>query len=626
MCAFPFHHGRMPSVDSPSALDVLTSDGRPARLRTATEADRDGLIALHAKLDEETQRLRFFSVSKTAGPHYVDHVLEHRPETLACLVATISEEIVGLATAERISDDAAEIAFLVARAERGHGLGTLLLEHLATVCHQAGIRRFVAEVLPENSSMLQVFRDAGFTLERHADPGVLTFELSTDASEAARSAREERECLAEARSLERILLPSRVAVCSVDPDDTGDSTALASAIVAAGFAGELWVVGPRVSAVAGVGTAVSLSDVPGRVDLVLLTGSGPRALALVQEAGEARAFGVAVLAADADGPGVQGSPHHLRAAARRHGMRLLGPGARLVVHHPGSHLDPSSLAHGVVAGGAAFCCASEDEAREFLDTCRHIGTGVASLVATGDAVDVTPSDLLGAWLMDPRIRSAAMSTETSHDVALLARRVHHVAEHKPVLMVVDGAPPRSDHPGVLTCESLGVMARAAHLLDQPLPAGRRLVVVTDDRACGDLAVALGHQAGLETPPLSRRSLRSLRARPVACTVVEPGFVVVAPPSPGALSSVIGALMAADEVDSVLVALHSSGLLHRHELWEETGGLVRRDLAKPLQVCEIRAHGSCDRSSQGLTDVEEAVRALALVVRYAEGRTGEPSCQ
>ncbi|MFC7363302.1 GNAT family N-acetyltransferase [Nocardioides astragali] len=195
------------------ALDVLTSDGRPARIRAVADTDRDGLLVLHEEMDAETQRLRFFTVSKTAGRHYVDHVLAHDPTTIASLVATVSGDIVGLATAERMSDDTAEVALLVARSERGHGLGTLLLENLAAACRQLGIRRFVADVLPENSRMSQVLRDAGYTIERNIEPGVMTYELSTEASETARRATETRRRLAEARSLERVGLTTAL----IDP-------------------------------------------------------------------------------------------------------------------------------------------------------------------------------------------------------------------------------------------------------------------------------------------------------------------------------------------------------------------------------------------------------------------------
>lgn len=193
----------MPADVSAPSTDVLMSDGRSACIRPAVDADRDGLRALHDGLDDEAMRLRFFNLSRTAGHHYVDHVLAGRRGPVVSLVATVDGEIVGLGTAERITADTAEVALVVADAERGHGLGTLLLEHLATSCRAAGITRLLADVLPENARMTQVLRDAGYAVERHVDSGVLRYEISTEASEEVVSATEQRRRLAERQSIHR---------------------------------------------------------------------------------------------------------------------------------------------------------------------------------------------------------------------------------------------------------------------------------------------------------------------------------------------------------------------------------------------------------------------------------------
>ena len=54
------------------------------------------------------------------------------------------------------------MAFLVQDAHQGRGIAQLLLEHLAQAGRERGIDRFVAEVLPENRRMIQIFRDAGY--------------------------------------------------------------------------------------------------------------------------------------------------------------------------------------------------------------------------------------------------------------------------------------------------------------------------------------------------------------------------------------------------------------------------------------------------------------------------------
>ena len=51
----------------------------------------------------------------------------------------------------------AEVAFAVIDQFQGQGIGSALLRHLSSLARKAGLREFVAEVLPENAAMLKVF-------------------------------------------------------------------------------------------------------------------------------------------------------------------------------------------------------------------------------------------------------------------------------------------------------------------------------------------------------------------------------------------------------------------------------------------------------------------------------------
>ena len=108
--------------------------------------------------------------------------------------------VAGLATAELLSPDSAEVAFLVADQDRGRGLGSLLLEHLAALGRRHGVSRFEAEVLGDNYGMLRVFRAAGFAATRKTVAGEVEVELRTDASREAVESADRREWRAAARS------------------------------------------------------------------------------------------------------------------------------------------------------------------------------------------------------------------------------------------------------------------------------------------------------------------------------------------------------------------------------------------------------------------------------------------
>ncbi|MBV9805264.1 MAG: GNAT family N-acetyltransferase [Solirubrobacterales bacterium] len=65
--------------------------------------------------------------------------------------------IVGHAAAYRIGPERAEVAFVIADAWQGRGLGSIMLSRLATAVGEHGVTTLTAEVLPTNQAMLTVF-------------------------------------------------------------------------------------------------------------------------------------------------------------------------------------------------------------------------------------------------------------------------------------------------------------------------------------------------------------------------------------------------------------------------------------------------------------------------------------
>ena len=108
--------------------------------------------------------------------------------------------------------DRAEVAFLVADAWQGRGISTILLAHLAAVAAAHGISTFVAEVLPDNHRMIEVFRESGFPVELRSVPGAIEIELPTSLSAEAVERFEERERIAAVAAVRSFLEPRSVAV------------------------------------------------------------------------------------------------------------------------------------------------------------------------------------------------------------------------------------------------------------------------------------------------------------------------------------------------------------------------------------------------------------------------------
>jgi GNAT superfamily N-acetyltransferase len=154
--------------------EVVLADGGIARLRAVRPDDAPRLRELFSRLSRESRYLRFFSPSSGFLEGFVERSVHVDQRGGAGLVAEIDGAVVALGSYERrIGTDEAEVAFAVADAHQGRGIGTLLVEHLAAIARESGIRRFVADVLGMNQRMLEVFRDVGFEVTNRVEDGVI---------------------------------------------------------------------------------------------------------------------------------------------------------------------------------------------------------------------------------------------------------------------------------------------------------------------------------------------------------------------------------------------------------------------------------------------------------------------
>ena len=78
----------------------------------------------------------------------------------------------------------AEVAFAVADAMQGRGLGTRMLERLGEIARERSVRAFDAYVLGDNLAMMDLFLQSGFTLTQGLDHGVFHVVLTLDPTDA----------------------------------------------------------------------------------------------------------------------------------------------------------------------------------------------------------------------------------------------------------------------------------------------------------------------------------------------------------------------------------------------------------------------------------------------------------
>ena len=216
--------------------DVVVADGGTVHLRPIRPSDADALVEFHAGLSTRTRYLRYFSAYPRIPErdlYRFTHVDHH---DRVALIAELGGEIIAVGRYERApGTDEAEVAFVVADAHQGRGIGSVLLEHLAAAARESGIKRFQAVVLAENTAMIRVFRDAGYETTRHLDYGEVTLEFAVDETAVTEAVMREREQRAEARSIRRLLFPRSVAVVGASNDDGKIGNAVFGNLLRMGF-------------------------------------------------------------------------------------------------------------------------------------------------------------------------------------------------------------------------------------------------------------------------------------------------------------------------------------------------------------------------------------------------------
>jgi GNAT superfamily N-acetyltransferase len=189
------------------AENVTSRDGNALLIRALRSSDRQLLAAFFLKLSPQSIRYRVFAAKSTLTEKELTYLVDLDFVVHVGLVAVVvesgQERVVGVGRyccvpAFSTKAPSAEIALTVLDECQGHGIGTLLLEHLARIARARGVSEFEADVMFGNTKMMQVFTDSGFVLHKSLDDGVFHLSFPTIATQVFLDASHTRELSAAA--------------------------------------------------------------------------------------------------------------------------------------------------------------------------------------------------------------------------------------------------------------------------------------------------------------------------------------------------------------------------------------------------------------------------------------------
>jgi acetyl coenzyme A synthetase (ADP forming)-like protein len=419
-------------------------------------------------------------------------------------------------------------------------------------------------------------------------------------------------------------------------------------LVVSGFGGAIHFVNPRGGELFGRPLYPEVSQVPDPADLAVLIIPAP-AVAQALEACGQRGIRIAIIASGGfgeTGPAGEALGRACLEVARRHQMRLLGPNCigYLDTHLP---IDTTFLPlPGPIPGDIAFLSHSGAICEAVIDWARGQGFGLSRLISLGNQLDLTESDLLPATADDPNTRVVSMYLEGIVNGRAFIEQAGQVTPRKPVIAIKVGRSEAgraavASHTGAMAGEEKAYQAAfrkvgviradsseemfdwARALAWCPLPAGRRMAVLTNAGGPGAIAVDALAAHGLPLAELAESTRSKLEGLlPPAASLHNP-VDMLASAGPGEYAACLGALLADTSVDAVMVILPPPPMTTAAEV---AGALLPAIKAaeKPVVIAlmgeELIAHAAQLFRGARIPDYrfpERAASALAVLVERAE---------
>ncbi len=348
--------------------------------------------------------------------------------------------------------------------------------------------------------------------------------------------------------------------------------------ITGGYKGALYAVNPKHDSVGGIDCFPSVSELPTVPDLVVIVLPPPLVLNAVRECAACHVKAVVVITAgfgEVDEEKGRALEQEMAEVAHEAGMLLVGPNCAGIASP-----DPHSLYSGMIyryptGGGLSIVSQSGNVGMTVLTWAQLHQVGIARFVSSGNEAATRTEDYLEFFAHDSRTKAVLAYIEGTRDGRRLFETLREIAKRKPVVVVKGG---RTDagqqaaasHTGSLAtttalfeaaCRQAGAavvddiyqaMELTSAFVHQPLPRGRRVVVVSEGGGWGVMAADACANAGLDMIELPEDMLKELdgilpkwwsRGNPID---------LVAGTDRTIMSRSIEAVLKNNEVDAVLV--------------------------------------------------------------------------
>ncbi|MCL6477459.1 MAG: acetate--CoA ligase family protein [Peptococcaceae bacterium] len=305
-------------------------------------------------------------------------------------------------------------------------------------------------------------------------------------------------------------------------------------LISSGYGGNIYPINPKESEIENLKAYPSISDLPEKVDLAVITVPAARVLEAAGECGENGVKNLVTITAGFKEVGREGldMEKKLLALCRQYGMRMLGPNCAgmMDTHMPIN----TSFAKGFpLKGDIAFFSQSGAMMIAILDWSFEAGIGMSKVVSLGNKADLSEIDFIQDAAEDPYTRVILCYIEDVTDGHRFLDVVGKATRKKPVIIYKSGtsqagAQAASSHTGALAGSDLAydvafkqcgvIRARtitelfdlATTFAKSPVPRGPKVAIVTNSGGPGIITSDNVELRGLTMSRFTKETLDALR--------------------------------------------------------------------------------------------------------------------
>lgn len=383
--------------------------------------------------------------------------------------------------------------------------------------------------------------------------------------------------------LTRLFEPQAVAVVGASERAGAIGGIVLRNLLEAGYAGKLYAVNPGHSAISGVRCFPDVSALPAGVELAVVATPSASVPGVIEACGCAGIRAVVVITAGFAEAGASGRAlqDQMLAAARRHGVRLIGPNC-LGIMRPAIGLNATFASGGARPGALALVSQSGALATAILDWANPSGVGFSSVISLGGSADLDFGEILDYLVADSSTQHILLYIEGVRDARRFMSALRAAARVKPVIVLkvgrhAAGSKAAVSHTGALVgaddvfdsalaragavrVTTIGqLFAVAQGLTARIRPRGNRLAIITNGGGPGAMAADRAADLGMPLAELSAKTMAALDAQlPPHWSHGNP-LDIVGDADAARYRFAVAAALADDKVDGVLAMMVPTGV-------------------------------------------------------------------